>query len=116
MVLTRVNGYAAESEQTYFTETPTPDANRAFAAMQEAVEIDYLATLTPTALEEVVYRKRSSGAIWHSPQRCPTRLHPCPLHRSAGHQHVQTRKRGEAARDNADFPGKARGDMKSRPA
>jgi Xaa-Pro dipeptidase len=36
LVLTRVNGYAAESERTYFTAPPTPDVRRAFAAMMEA--------------------------------------------------------------------------------
>ena len=36
LVLTRVNGYAAESERTYFTSTPSSDDKQAFAAMTEA--------------------------------------------------------------------------------
>jgi len=36
LALTRVNGYAAECERTYFTTTPTPDMVRAFRAMTEA--------------------------------------------------------------------------------
>jgi Xaa-Pro dipeptidase len=36
LVLTRVNGYAAECERTYFTAPPSADAQRAFAAMTEA--------------------------------------------------------------------------------
>ena len=36
LVLTRVNGYAAESERTYFTAPPSKAARSAFAAMMEA--------------------------------------------------------------------------------
>jgi Xaa-Pro dipeptidase len=36
LVLTRVNGYAAESERTYFTARPSREASRAVAAMMEA--------------------------------------------------------------------------------
>jgi Xaa-Pro dipeptidase len=36
MVLTRVNGYAAESERTYFTAPPSADSIKAFQAMTEA--------------------------------------------------------------------------------
>ena len=36
LVLTRVNGYAAESERTYFTTPPSREARAAFAAMTEA--------------------------------------------------------------------------------
>lgn len=36
LVLTRVNGYAAESERTYFTAPPSKQARSAFAAMTEA--------------------------------------------------------------------------------
>lgn len=36
LVLTRVNGYAAESERTYFTTPPTPEVRTAFGAMMEA--------------------------------------------------------------------------------
>jgi len=32
----RVNGYAAESERTFFTASPSPEAKRAFRAMEEA--------------------------------------------------------------------------------
>lgn len=41
LVLTRINGYAAESERTYFTAAPSPDARRAFAAMMEARRIAF---------------------------------------------------------------------------
>lgn len=41
LVLTRVNGYAAESERTYFTAAPSADARRAFAAMTEARRIAF---------------------------------------------------------------------------
>ena len=36
LVLTRVNGYAAECERTYFTAAPSTEARKAFAAMTEA--------------------------------------------------------------------------------
>jgi Xaa-Pro dipeptidase len=36
LVLTRVNGYSAESERTYFTAPPSAEAKSAFAAMMEA--------------------------------------------------------------------------------
>ncbi|WP_166831884.1 M24 family metallopeptidase [Thalassoroseus pseudoceratinae] len=39
LVLTRVNGYAAESERTYFTQRPSPESRRVFKAMQEARRI-----------------------------------------------------------------------------
>lgn len=39
LVLTRVNGYAAESERTYFTAPPSAEAGKAFAAMMEARRI-----------------------------------------------------------------------------
>jgi Xaa-Pro dipeptidase len=41
LVLTRVNGYAAESERTYFTARPSQDASRAFTAMMEARRIAF---------------------------------------------------------------------------
>jgi Xaa-Pro dipeptidase len=41
LVLTRVNGYAAESERTYFTARPSCEAQRAFAAMMEARRIAF---------------------------------------------------------------------------
>lgn len=41
LVLTRVNGYAAESERTYFTAPPSADSTRAFAAMLEARRIAF---------------------------------------------------------------------------
>ena len=41
LVLTRVNGYAAESERTFFTSTPTQQAVDAFAAMMEARELAF---------------------------------------------------------------------------
>lgn len=36
LVLTRVNGYAAESERTYFTKPPSAERRKAFRAMKEA--------------------------------------------------------------------------------
>nr|WP_261361758.1 Xaa-Pro peptidase family protein [Aeoliella straminimaris] len=36
LVLTRVNGYSAESERTFFTRSPCKESRRAFAAMCEA--------------------------------------------------------------------------------
>jgi Xaa-Pro dipeptidase len=36
LVLTRVNGYAAESERTYFTAPPSSEVRNAFTAMMEA--------------------------------------------------------------------------------
>ena len=36
LVLTRVNGYAAESERTYFTAPPSSEVRSAFTAMMEA--------------------------------------------------------------------------------
>jgi Xaa-Pro dipeptidase len=41
LALTRVNGYAAESERTYFTAPPTPEMVRAFRAMIEARAIAF---------------------------------------------------------------------------
>jgi Xaa-Pro dipeptidase len=41
LVLTRVNGYAAESERTYFTAPPSTQARKAFAAMMEARRIAF---------------------------------------------------------------------------
>ena len=39
LVLTRVNGYAAESERTYFTAPPSGEVRKAFEAMTEARRI-----------------------------------------------------------------------------
>ena len=36
LVLTRVNGYAAECERTYFTRPPSAEVSEAFAAMTES--------------------------------------------------------------------------------
>ncbi|MEE8326402.1 MAG: Xaa-Pro peptidase family protein [candidate division NC10 bacterium] len=36
LVLTRVNGYAAENERTYFTTSPSAESKRAFEAMRQA--------------------------------------------------------------------------------
>jgi Xaa-Pro dipeptidase len=41
LVLTRVNGYAAESERTYFTAEPSSEVRKAFAAMMEARRIAF---------------------------------------------------------------------------
>jgi len=48
LVLTRVNGYAAESERTYFTAGPSDESRKAFAAMLEARRIA-LARIRPGA-------------------------------------------------------------------
>ena len=48
LVLTRVNGYAAESERTFFTAKPTNPMRRAFGAMLRAREIA-LALVRPGA-------------------------------------------------------------------
>jgi len=37
----RVNGYAAESERTYFTARPNPEMKRAFRAMEEARKVAF---------------------------------------------------------------------------
>ena len=41
LVLTRVNGYAAENERTYFTAPPSAEVREAFAAMTEARRIAF---------------------------------------------------------------------------
>jgi Xaa-Pro dipeptidase len=41
LVLTRVKGYAAECERTYFTAPPSGDAKKSFAAMTEARRIAF---------------------------------------------------------------------------
>ncbi len=41
MVLTRVNGYAAECERSYFTAAPSTEARKTFAAMMEARRIAF---------------------------------------------------------------------------
>jgi len=41
LVLTRVNGYAAESERTYFTAPPSPEVREAFEAMKQARSIAF---------------------------------------------------------------------------
>ena len=41
LVLTRVNGYAAECERTYFTAAPSGDVRKAFAAMMEARRVAF---------------------------------------------------------------------------
>lgn len=41
LVLTRVNGYSAESERTYFTAEPSGEARKAFSAMMEARRIAF---------------------------------------------------------------------------
>jgi Xaa-Pro dipeptidase len=41
LVLTRINGYAAESERTYFTSSPSPLVRKAFEAMQQARRIAF---------------------------------------------------------------------------
>jgi Xaa-Pro dipeptidase len=41
LVLTRVNGYAAECERTFFTAPPTPEQRRLFGVMLEARRIAF---------------------------------------------------------------------------
>ncbi len=41
LVLTRVNGYAAESERTFFTSRPSVEFRRAFGAMTEARDVAF---------------------------------------------------------------------------
>jgi Xaa-Pro dipeptidase len=41
LALTRVNGYAAESERTYFTAPPSKEDRRVFGTMQEARQIAF---------------------------------------------------------------------------
>lgn len=41
LALTRVNGYAAESERTYFTSPPSSEARKAFAAMLQARRVAF---------------------------------------------------------------------------
>lgn len=41
MVLTRVNGYAAESERTFFTQEPTPREREMFRTMERAREVAF---------------------------------------------------------------------------
>ena len=41
LVLTRVNGYAAECERTYFTVPPSPEIRKAFEAMRQARRIAF---------------------------------------------------------------------------
>lgn len=53
MVLTRVNGYAAESERTYFTAPPSTEAKKAFDAMMEARRIAFELIRPGTACSEL---------------------------------------------------------------
>ncbi len=41
LALTRVNGYAAESERTYFTSPPSGEMRRGFRAMEEARQVAF---------------------------------------------------------------------------
>ena len=41
LVLTRVNGYAAECERTYFTAPPSPEIRKAFETMRQARRIAF---------------------------------------------------------------------------
>ena len=41
LALTRINGYAAETERTYFTAPPSAEARKAFGAMMEARRIAF---------------------------------------------------------------------------
>ncbi len=53
LVLTRVNGYAAESERTYFTASPSKEAQAAFSAMMEARRLAFAMIKPGMACSEV---------------------------------------------------------------
>ena len=94
--------------------TGLDDLRQKWSALEQRW-VGYLASLTPESLEEVVYKKaklRPGEAVRNPPGRCPAaRLHPRPLHGGAGRQHAPAGRRGQAAGDDADFPGPARGDV-----
>ena len=52
-MLTRVNGYAAECERTFFTTPPTADERRLFAAMLEARRVAFALVRPGVAAAEV---------------------------------------------------------------
>ena len=53
MVLTRVNGYSAESERTYFTAPPSSESRKAFDAMTEARRLAFERIRPGTACSEL---------------------------------------------------------------
>jgi len=53
MVLTRVNGYSAESERTYFTAPPSSESRKAFDAMTEARRLAFELIRPGTACREL---------------------------------------------------------------
>jgi Xaa-Pro dipeptidase len=53
LALLRVNGYAAESERTYFTTRPTPEMRRAYRAMLEARSIAFRMVRPGVACREI---------------------------------------------------------------
>jgi Xaa-Pro dipeptidase len=53
LVLTRVNGYSAESERTFFTARPTAEMGRAFGAMTRAREIAFSMVCPGVACAEI---------------------------------------------------------------
>ena len=68
LTLTRVNGYAAECERTYFTATPSADMRRVFAAVTEARRMAFSmirpglpCTELDAALNEYLRREGFSG-------------------------------------------------------
>ena len=56
LVLTRVNGYAAESERTYFTARPSEEARKAFSAMLEARRIAFSLIRPGQSCDELDHR------------------------------------------------------------
>lgn len=76
MVLTRVNGYAAESERTFFTQTPTARERECFAIMQRARQIafDLVRPGVPCAEIDAAVNGFLAGEGFADPR---TRLHRC---------------------------------------
>ncbi|MDO5624031.1 MAG: Xaa-Pro peptidase family protein [Pseudomonadota bacterium] len=76
MVLTRVNGYAAESERTFFTQTPTPRERERFATLARARQIafDMVRPGVECAAIDAAVNRFLQGAGFADFQ---TRLHRC---------------------------------------
>ncbi len=68
VVLTRVNGYAAECERTYFTAAPSTEARKTFAAMMEARRIAFCMIRPGLPCSELDAAVNDySGALRHLP-------------------------------------------------
>ncbi|WP_443098611.1 M24 family metallopeptidase [Variovorax sp. CCNWLW225] len=76
MVLTRVNGYAAECERTFFTTSPTQEERERFATMVRAREVAFKMIRPGVACAEIdasvnaFLNAEGFGDFW-------TRLHRC---------------------------------------